>query len=206
MKNPKILHILAKSKQKDFNKKSLSKLPKHLFIVYSIQYQDLAINIRNYLKSKKYNLMGFQQVLGCTKLQTKYPILLVGSGKFHAQNLAMQNSTAIYIYTSGKINKFSEKDKQKLKAKQKAALSKFYMAEKIGILVSTKPGQNNMNKALALKKQLETKNKQVYIFLSNNINISEFENFQMDIWVNTACPGLAYDSGKIINSDDILQK
>jgi len=36
------------------------------------------------------------------------------------------------------------------------------------------------------------------------LNISELENFQdIKIWINTACPGLAMDSEKIVNLVDV---
>jgi 2-(3-amino-3-carboxypropyl)histidine synthase len=74
-----------------------------------------------------------------------------------------------------------------------ASYLKFLNAEKIGILVSTKPGQENLKKALSLK----LKNKKSYLFLSNNIDIREFENFGINSWVNTACPRMDFDSGVI---------
>ena len=39
--------------------------------------------------------------------------------------------------------------------------------------------------------------------LQDNINTSELENFPIDIWINTACPGLALDSSKIIDSSSL---
>ena len=41
--------------------------------------------------------------------------------------------------------------------------------------------------------------------LFNALNLSEIENFKLNSWVNTACPGLAFDNGNIVNSDDIKQ-
>ena len=72
---------------------------------------------------------------------------------------------------------------------------------KIGIIVSIKPGQEAMKRALALKNKL--KNKDSYIFLCNDINTREFENFPaIQSWVNTACPRLDFDSS-IINIADL---
>ena len=60
-----------------------------------------------------------------------------------------------------------------------------------------------LKEAETLKKKLEKSNKEVYLFLSNNINPAEFENFPIDCWVNTACPRLDFDSRKIINAGDL---
>jgi 2-(3-amino-3-carboxypropyl)histidine synthase len=102
-----------------------------------------------------------------------------------------------------KIIKISAKKIQELKAKQRTALIKYFQADKIGILVSTKPGQENLEKAINLKNKLKKKNKQVFVFVSNNIDIAQFENFNIDSWVNTACPGLARDSPNIINIGEL---
>jgi len=198
----KVLFIEAQRKDPiNINKKELAKLPKELFIAYSIQYKKLALAIKRELCKR---VKGFKQVLGCTKLKTKYPILLIGSGRFHANNLAMQNSSPIYIYTDNKIQKIDQKEIQKLKQRKQAAISRFLSEDKIGILVSTKPGQNNNTLADKIKKKIEKKQKKAYIFLSNNINLQELENFDIKIWVNTACPGLAFDSNNVVNSDDIM--
>jgi len=183
-----------------------NKIPKKILLVYSIQYLKLAKEIRKYLMSKHHEIIGFKQVLGCSKLTNKdksTPILLIGSGKFHARNLASQTDKLIYIYTAGKIQVFGKEDAKELEKRKTAALSKFLASKKIGILVSSKPGQNRMADTKRLVKTLEGKGKKPYIFVANNFNLSEIENFSIDFWVNTACPGLAYDSTKLINIDDL---
>jgi len=210
-KNPAILYIEARKKQESISSldnSNLSNLPKELFLVYSIQYKSLAINIKKQLINKGVKVKGFKQVLGCSKLKSNYPILLIGSGRFHALNLALQNSLPIYIYNianTGKITEFDEKELEEIKTNKKAALNKFFLSNKIGILVSTKPGQQKLKQAQELKKEIEKKypEKRCFIFISNNINTNEFENFQIPVFINTACLGLAYDSNKILNSEDI---
>jgi len=201
---PPILHIPAIQKNLNItlSKQEIAKLPKTLFLAYSIQYKTLAKSIKQQLQSNKIKIQKFQQVLGCTKINTKLPILLISTGKFHAQNLFLQ-TPILYTLENNKIIKISNKEILRLKAKKKTALIKFLKADKIGILVSTKPGQENLNKAIKLKQKLEKKHKQSYIFISNNIDTAQFENFNIDSWVNTACPGLAFDNADIINIDEI---
>jgi len=83
--------------------------------------------------------------------------------------------------------------------------STFLMAQTIGLLISLKHGQQQ--KAIHnIREQIEKQGKKVYIFESNDINISELENFpQIQMWVNTACFGLARDDIRIINLSDILK-
>jgi diphthamide biosynthesis enzyme Dph1/Dph2-like protein len=208
----KILYLETKRKESQDLKDSvesgpdLAQLPKTLLLVYSIQYKELAQTIKTRLEKNKFKITGFQQVLGCSKLKSSVPILLIGSGRFHALNLALQNPVPIYIYTSSKLERLNEKDLESFKLKKQGAFSKFLHASKIGIIISAKPGQEYMNKALSFKEIIKSKykDKQVFLFISSNINLNELENFNVDFWVNTACPGLSYDSNKIINYDDII--
>jgi diphthamide biosynthesis enzyme Dph1/Dph2-like protein len=202
----KTLYIPTIQKNLDIklNKSEIAKLPKKLFLAYSIQYQGLANNIAEQLKQQKIQIIKKQQVLGCSKISNKdnLPILLISTGKFHAENLMLQ-TPILFVLENDKIIKISQSEIDKIKAKRQTALIKFLKAEQIGILVSTKPGQENLNKAIKLKKQLEKQNKEAYIFVSNNIDINQFENFNIGSWINTACKGLAIDNSNIININDL---
>jgi len=194
----KVLFIEAKKKQLiDINSINLDILPKQLFLAYSIQYKQLAFELKKKLGKR---VREFRQVLGCSVLNTKYPILLVGSGRFHALQLALQNNE-VYILEE-KITKLDEREIKEIKAKRKTALMKFLAASKIGILVSAKPGQEAFKKALSLKKEIEKKGKEVKIFLADNISIEELENYDIESWVNTSCPALTTDS-RIINAEEL---
>lgn len=193
------IFIPAKSKakiNKDKIKELSKKLPKDLAIAYSVQYQNLATQIKYLLPS--HNITQIIQVLGCSK--PKFPkntkaVLLIGSGRFHAMALAYETKLPIYILEKNQLTLISKKDIEEYEKKQRASYLKFLNAENIGIIISIKPGQQNLKRALDLKKKLK---KNSYLFLSNTINISEFENFNLDSWINTACPRLDMDSS-IIN-------
>jgi len=202
--NPPRLYIPAiqKNLKLALSKAEIKKLPKKLFLAYSIQYQDLAKQIKTQLEKNKIQIQKFQQVLGCSKVNTKLPILLISTGEFHAQNLYLQ-TPILYKLENKKIIRIPQAEINKLKAKKRTALIKFLKAERIGILVTTKPGQENLKQAEALKQKLIKKGKQAYIFISNNIDINQFENFNIDSWVNTACSGLAMDNTEIINIDEL---
>lgn len=199
----KVLFVPAKKKIRDF--KIPENLPKELFIAYSLQYEDLAKKIRKILEQRNHKIAGFKQVLGCTKLHAKSPILLIGSGRFHALNLALQNNVPIYMYNEGMLEEIGKIEMENLKKAKEAAKRKFILAENIGIIVSTKPGQENMEGARILKEKIAKRfpEKQVFIFISNTINTAELENFQINFWINTACPRITEDCQKIFNPDDI---
>lgn len=198
----KTLFIPAKSKLV-INKLKIQeiskKLPKNIAIAYSIQYKNQAEQVKKIL-SKTHKITKFLQVLGCSKLKLKNTkaILLIGDGKFHAVSLASETKLPIYILNNS-FSKISKKQIESLEKRQKSAYIKFLNANKIGILVSTKPGQQNLKKAIALKNKL--KDKSSYLFVSNNLDTAEFENFGLNSWVNTACRRLDINDSSIINID-----
>ncbi len=179
------------------------KLPENTAIAYSIQYKDIAKQICDIL-SKKYNITGLIQVLGCSK--PKIPkdtdaILLISSGEFHAVSLAFETRLPIYILQSDKLRKISDEDVYAFEKQKLASYMKFLDSEKIGILISTKPGQENLKKAIDLRKKL--KDKQSYLFLNNELDTRQFENFsEIQGWINTACPRLDFE-GFVFNIGDL---
>ncbi len=205
----KTLFIPAKVRL-DINEKEINaiskQLPKNLAIVYSIQYEDVAFRIRKIL-SKNHEITKFTQVLGCSK--TNFPkntqaILLITDGKFHAIPLAFETKLPIYVLENNKLKKLPKKEIENFKKRKKAAHLKFLNAKKVGILISIKPGQENLKKALKLKKILKKKftDKTFYLFLGNEFNSQEFENFpEIQSWINAACPRLDFDAS-VINLGD----
>jgi 2-(3-amino-3-carboxypropyl)histidine synthase len=202
----KTLFIEARRKNlklEENTKKFISGLGK-ISILYSIQYKSLAEEIKKYALLNKKKVILFQQVLGCSNPKLKdSTIILVGSGRFHAVNIALRTGFPIYILEQDKISQVTKQEIEELEKKKKTALSKFYMSGKIGILVSTKPGQEKMKQALKLKEKLEKQSKKVYLFVADTFPLSELENFSLPIYINTACPGISFDSDKIVNYEDI---
>ena len=178
------------------------KLPKNIALAYSIQYKDVAEKIKQIL-SKKHKITSFIQVLGCSNPKfssNTEAVLLISSGRFHAVSLALTSNVPVYILESDDLKKISENEIEDLRKKKKSAYLKFLNSEKIGILISTKPGQENLKRAISLREKLKKKNS--YLFISNEINTKEFENFDVNSWVNTACPRMDLDS-PVINISDL---
>jgi 2-(3-amino-3-carboxypropyl)histidine synthase len=175
---------------------------KSIAIVYSIQYKDIAFRVKQILSnlSDKYNITEMIQVLGCSK-PTFSPetqaILLISSGRFHAVSLALETNLPIYILESNELTKISKEEIDSFKGKKRASYMNFLNSEKIGILISTKPGQENLKRAIELKNN-NLEGKKFYLFLANEIDSREFENFNdITSWINTACPRLDFDSSAI---------
>lgn len=192
----KLMFVPAKSKLKLDLRKFLIDykiLPKTIAIAYSVQFQSLAFEAKKILeKDRKITLIV--QVLGCSN--PRFPketeaILHFGEGKFHAVALSFESGLPVYVYEDNKLLKVSHEDVEKLEKKRKAAILNFLNSDKVGVLISTKPGQQRLKRALEIKDKFP--DKQFYFFLENTINIKEFENFGIKCWVNTACPRLNYD-------------
>ena len=198
----KTLFIPVKSKLKldeliinDLSKK----LPKNIAIAYSIQFKDIAFEIKNQLKDT-HDVRIILQVLGCSNPKFSkeiQAILLISNGKFHVVSLAYETNLPVFLLDHNKLEKISNEQIENMKKNQKASYVRYLSAKNIGILVSTKPGQENLKQALDFKNNL--KDKKAYLFIANNLNTNEFENFNIDSWVNTACPRMDLNNNKIIN-------
>ncbi len=200
-----ILHIPAKSKLKvELKKSQIALLPKKLAVVSTIQFLDQLDQL-----AAKLGAVNAGQILGCNvegaeKVRDKVDaFLFIGSGEFHPVNLAVKTKQ-VYCFNpkTRQLFKLDSQLAKKFEQRKNAALVKFLSSQKIGILVSIKPGQNRLNDALALKAKL--KNRESFIFIFDTLNISELENFPfIECWVNTACPRIAEEKGPIINIDDL---
>jgi 2-(3-amino-3-carboxypropyl)histidine synthase len=203
----KVIYIPAEIKS-EVNEKNIQalKLPDSTAIAYSIQYKNIAMKVKQILE-KKYKITGIVQVLGCSR--PVFPkgtkaVLLISSGRFHALSLSAETKLPIYILESNELAKISKEEIDAFEKKKKASYIRFLNSEKVGILVSTKPGQENLKRAINIKSKM--KGKKSYLFLSNEIDTRQFENFNdIDSWVNTACPRLDFDSSAI-NIRDLENK
>jgi len=211
----KTLHLETRRKFPKIDLSPLNNIEgKTISLAATIQYLDLVPKIKTHLEKQSKKVIikkgSFHQaqVLGCNSQafdKTADTLLLITDGKFHAINNAIQLNKEIYIFNTKVLERITkqkiEKQKQKIKAKQ----SKFLSYNIVGIIQSTKPGQKYSN-IIGLKQKIQKLGKTPHIFQADNINPEELENFpDVQIWINTACPGLALDSGKIINFSDIKQ-
>jgi len=192
----KTLFIPARVKSRVNSKKitEISKqLPKEIAIAYSIQFEEVAKEIKKEL-SKKHTITKLVQVLGCSNPvfpKTTKAILLIGSGRFHAVSIAQESKLPTYVLDQNNLHKISGKEVEEIEKKKKVAYLNFLHADEAGILISTKPGQQKLKRAINLKNKI--KNKKLYFFLADNINSLELENFKIGSWINTACPRMDMD-------------
>ncbi|MFP4656551.1 MAG: diphthamide synthesis protein [Candidatus Woesearchaeota archaeon] len=172
-------------------------------------------------KAKRTHKEG--QVLGCdaypdafsnTVLEDADSIVYIGDGLFHPKALLLSQrerscmkDIIVWDPVSESMRILESEEVKKQLDKTEANLKRFISAEKVGILVSVKPGQQFLDMAKRLKSELEgEQGKKAYIFIDDSIDTDQFENYPfIDAWVNTACPRIGLDdhmnvSKPLINS------
>lgn len=210
----KILFIEAKYKGKiNIDESIIKKLPKKLGLISSVQFAGhlekikkdiIKKNKKVFLKKGKQKYKG--QVLGCDLSAADInadAILYIGDGKFHPLGVAIKTGIDVFCFNpiTNHFSKIDKKEIEKYNKRKKAAYINFLSSDKIGVLVSSKHGQNNLKQALNLKNKF--KDKQFYYFVFNTLDINQLENFPfVQAWVNTACPRL-FDDFLCINLEDL---
>lgn len=175
-------------------------------------------------KAKRATLEG--QILGCDCFEDSFKdksvfkadaLLYIGDGNFHPKALLlaqkdMKNKKEVIAFNplSNYMRIMTYADVEMQDKKYKTNMLKYMHARKVGILVSMKPGQQQLSEALKLKERGKGK-KEFYIFLANAIMMNELENFNfIEAWVNTACPRIGFDDilnaeKAVINIKDALE-
>jgi 2-(3-amino-3-carboxypropyl)histidine synthase len=225
----KVVHIEARLKSKvELPQELIGLLPEKIIVFTTIQLMSSLPVIVKQLESagKKPMLVKTNhtrhegQLLGCNiEHYSDYTkedfdaFLYVGDGMFHPKALAWKNEgKKVFSYDpfSDKFSEIKGEDIEQIKKKHKAALSKFLMSNKIGVLITTKPGQHFLKKAQKLKEQYA--DKEFFFFVDNTFDFGSLEDFPfIEVWVNTACPRIGYDDSirmtkPMINIDDVLKK
>lgn len=223
----KTIFIEAKYKGKiEIPQNIVNKLPNKLILFSSIQFLDSLEGIKkqleesgkkvHILKSKNYyynqSVSKAGQLIGCNieKFDIDFDAFLyIGDGMFHPKTLLLENDKPVYVFNplTNAMTILGKNERDTILKKIKGALAKFYSSKEIGVIISIKPGQQNIKKALGLKEKYPEKN--FYFIVFNDIDFNQLENFHfVQIWVNTACPRIAYDDSirtekTIINIDDL---
>jgi len=196
----------------------VSKLPKKLVLAMPLQFLNFKEKIVEDLKKEGKEVTLFKgthdkypgQILGCDIIKVKVQsgdfdaFLYIGDGKFHPTALLYENKKPVCCYNP--FNKHFEVLEQdylrKLQGRKKGQLVKFLSCKVIGLLVTSKPGQNQLHNISEIRKKLISAGKEVFVFLGDEINLAQMENFNfIDVWVNTACPRIIQDFSCLNLSD-----
>ena len=208
----KTFHIEAKSLlgKIDFD---ASGLPRKLGIVTTIQHLHEMKKVVDYLWKKEIKTVVCGQVLGCdagAAVKHKDDVdafLYVGTGEFHPIGVALQTGKDVFVLNPGsmKVRKLGDDEVEKIMKKKKGMLAKFHNSSVIGVLLTTKQGQAEVQGGLKRAKNLEKKypEKKFYYFICDTLDFSELENFPfVECWLNTMCPRVTEDIN-VLNVEDL---
>ena len=187
------------------SKEIIGRLPKKVGLFTTVQHIDELKNIKKQLKKNNIQTITHNlthtiydaQILGCSikKLDDdSNAYFYVGDGEFHPKALVFKNNKPVFAYNpySKKIREYSKKDITNLLRRTKAGLVKFHSSKEIGVLITTKPGQNRLDRAKKLKKLFPDKN--FYFLISDTFDFNSLQDFNyVECFVNTACPRIGYD-------------
>lgn len=207
----KVVHVPVKYKgEVRLPSGFVEKLPAKVVLAATIQFIDQIKGVARQIEEsgrqvklfKSLHGSVFGQVLGCDIRAPMMDCVYIGDGFFHASAL-LYSSKKVFAYNplSKTDKEYTQEDIKKQLQMRKVKLTKFLRASRIGILVSTKKGQYNLELAREIKRKSE---KVCYILVSDQIDIAGLDNFSfIDFFVNTACLRLCEDSNKIINYHEI---
>ncbi|MBN1683079.1 diphthamide biosynthesis enzyme Dph2 [Candidatus Bathyarchaeota archaeon] len=142
------------------------------------------------------------QILGCNYQVAKSLIkevncfIFLGGGEFHPIGLSITTGKPVLIVNPYNLKTYFLDDSEimLLAKKRYASITKAKNAKNIGILVSSKPGQNSLNDAQKLVKKITGKNIISFIIYMDEIKQDTLNNFsEAEIFVDTACPRIAID-------------
>ena len=142
------------------------------------------------------------QILGCsymTAINIKDKVgayLYIGGGRFHPTGIVMSTGKPVITLNpyNGQVGFITEDDLMDVAKRRMAAVTIAKSAHTFAILVSSKPGQNNLDKAIELQKKLKEAGKETIIIYMDEIRAEHVNNYsEPEILVNTACPRIAVD-------------
>jgi len=219
----KLMFIEARSKTPVSFKKTILKLPEKIGLVTTVQFIGQIKEVKSILEKKDKKVFlgkgkhtAYQgQVLGCdvqaaVSVEKKIDAFLyIGSGLFHPIAISLKTKKDVFTFNplTNKFDKVDKKEVEKINKRKKGALIKFLSSKELGVIVTTKPGQEQLKEAFELKKRFKDKN--FYFLIFDTIDFNQLENFPfIECFVNTACPRIALDDSikinkAIINLEDI---
>lgn len=154
-------------------------------IFASVQFKGALDSLEETLVAQNKEIVAKETILGCSKIDPNSELnLFIGSGKFHP--LALKGKVLQIDLEQGKLIDLTDKIRRE-ELKRMARLEKLKDAKKVGILVSTKPGQF-YSKSSELKARFEREGKEAQILVFNEIVDEKLLGLDFDAYVNTACP------------------
>jgi diphthamide biosynthesis enzyme Dph1/Dph2-like protein len=216
-----IIHIEARYKDNiDLPKSFIEKLPKKVILFTTVQFMNSLNNIKEQLESNGIDVAMLRprhtqyegQILGCSteQISLEGEYIYIGDGLFHPKALLIRNNTRVHTFNP-KTGDERILDRNALKSiftKLKVAYSRFITAERVGVLITLKPGQ--MKPKLAKDLEIKYPKKKFYYLVDNTFSFESLADFRgLDVFLNTMCERIGLDDMDvqnipIINIEDLF--
>ena len=196
----KTRYVFAKSyvDVKPCLEKAIPLLKGKVGIITTIQFLHLMKDVSQFLAEKGIKSEVLGQVLGCnvevTKKSDADSFLFFGDGLFHPKGMIIKEENYVVMADpiSNKARVLGKDELKKFENIKRRGLTTFLSSTDIGVLVTLKPGQEQVKAALSLKEKYPDKN--FYILVFDDLDFNTLENYQfVECFVNTMCPRIAYD-------------
>lgn len=186
---------------KDYKKIGLVTTAQHLHLIDELA-EFLEKNGKQVIM-KEGNGTQMAQVLGCNFSSVRDlsvdAYLFLGSGNFHPLGIELSTHKPViiadpYHNEARTIEQFTDR----IIRIRFAKITKARDAQKFGIIVSSKKGQNRMELARKLKDMIKREGKETHIIFMNQVTPQLLLPYrELDAFVITACPRIAIDDANL---------
>ncbi len=188
---------------------SLSRLPERIGLLATVQYLGLIPKIKGMLESSGREVRVGEgdrrichpgQVLGCNCSAAESVdadvdgYLFIGEGDFHplAAAFGMEKPVLVLNPVTGEVRDMSE-TRDRILRRRFAAIQGARDAESFLVIVCSKVGQNRSGLADEMVSLLRRHGRTAHKVIIEEINPTALMSYQVDAFVNTACPRIAMD-------------
>lgn len=194
---------------------ALAQLPEKIGLLTTAQHLHTLPAIVDFLeKNKKLVRVGkgdgrifsAGQVLGCNTSVARSvandvdAFLFVGTGKFHPLAVALATGKNVIVAdpVTKEVSGVDDLRSDVLRQRH-AAIEAARVAQRFGVILSTKPGQRREAVALGVEKALNAHGKSAVVVEMGLVTQQKLDAFGLDCWVSTVCPRLAIDDHAIFS-------
>lgn len=188
---------------------SLSRLPERIGLLATVQYLGLIPKVKGMLESSGREVRVGEgdrrichpgQVLGCNCSAAESVdadvdgYLFIGEGDFHplAAAFGMEKPVLVLNPVTGEVRDMSE-TRDRILRRRFAAIQGARDAESFLVIVCSKVGQNRSGLADEMVSLLRRHGRTAHKVIIEEINPTALMSYQVDAFVNTACPRIAMD-------------
>jgi len=159
-------------------------------------------NLEPYVTEGDERIASKGQILGCNfsageKLSESIDcFLFIGSGTFHPVGLAMSTKKPVIAadpYTNSVKKQEIEDMKNNILRQRYGAILACRSAQRFGILIGLKRGQQRLKLAHEVQQMLDAAGKLSLLITQDEFSPTSLQGFDLDCYVSTACPRIAID-------------